>query len=164
MNPTNQKFIDKLHPSIRTPTLSSIIAAEAALTGRAQPIITFGLRTFAEQQAIYDQGRTKPGQIVTKAKPGQSFHNYGLAIDIALLIDNKTLSWDTNKDWDADRQSDWMEVVAVFKREGFVWGGDWRSFKDMPHFEMTFNHTWQQLLALHEAREFIEGTSYVRIS
>jgi len=152
-----------LHPAIRPATTRAIQAASAALTGRSQPIITFGLRTFEEQQAIYDQGRTKPGQIVTNAKPGQSYHNYGLAIDVALLIDGKTISWDTSKDWDGDKQSDWMEVVAIFKKEGFAWGGDWRTFKDMPHFEMTFGHNWRELLALHEAGKFIAGTIYVAI-
>ena len=163
MNPTNQKFIDRLHPKIQPATTAAIIAAEAVLTGPAKPIITFGMRTFQEQQAIYDQGRTKPGQIVTKAKPGQSYHNYGLAVDVALLINGKALSWDIGKDWDGDRRSDWMEVVAVFKGAGFAWGGDWNTFKDMPHFEMTFGHNWRQLLAMHEARQFIPGTEFVAI-
>jgi len=163
MDPVNQKFIDKLHPSIRTATMIAVTSAQAALTGRAQPRITFGLRTFEEQQALYDQGRTKPGQKVTNAKPGQSYHNYGLAIDVALLIDGKELSWDTGKDWDGDKQSDWMEVVAAFKKAGFAWGGDWRTFKDMPHFEMTFGHDWRELLAKHEAKDFIQGTEYVNI-
>lgn len=161
MNPINQKIIDQLHPRIRLATTAAVNAADQALTGRSKLILTFGLRTFPEQQAIYDQGRTKPGQIVTKAKPGQSFHNYGLALDGALQLDGKTFSWDFTKDWDGDRQSDWMEVVACFKVQGFSWGGDWKTFQDLPHFEMTFGHTWEQLLQLHVNKRFIPGTEYV---
>jgi len=44
-----------------------------------------GLRSWAAQAALYAQGRTKPGKIVTKARPGSSWHNYGLAIDLGLF-------------------------------------------------------------------------------
>lgn len=91
-------------------------------------------------------GRTKPGRKVTNAKAGQSIHNYGLSLDIVLIIDGKTASWDVKKDWDNDRQSDWMEVVSIFKKYGWSWGGDWRTFKDMPHFEKTFGNTWRTLI------------------
>jgi len=163
MNPINQKFIDQLHPRIRPAAAAAVNAADTALTGPAKLILTFGLRTFAEQQDIYDQGRTKPGQIVTNAKPGQSFHNYGFAVDGALQIAGRSLSWDTTKDWDGDRQSDWLEVVTAFKAQGFSWGGDWKAFKDMPHFEMTFGHSWEELLQLYHNKRFIPGTEYVNI-
>lgn len=46
-----------------------------------RPLIYCGFRSFEEQLALFAQGRTKPGRIVTKAKPGESYHNYGLAFD-----------------------------------------------------------------------------------
>lgn len=151
---TNQEYIDKLHPAVRTAALQAVAEANARLTGRAQFKIAFGYRTFEEQQEIYNQGRNgHPGMIVTNAKPGQSYHNYALALDGALLIDGKSLSWDTGKDWDGDRQSDWMEVVAAFKKFGWAWGGDWRTFKDMPHFEMTFGHNWRQLITFPKDKD-----------
>jgi len=102
-------------------------------------VITQGLRTIAEQDALYAQGRTKPGAIVTNARGGTSFHNFGVAIDFAVLLpDGRAVSWDTKRDGDLDLLPDWDEVVTEAKRIGFAWGGDWRSFVDMPHFEMTF--------------------------
>ncbi|MBH8600228.1 M15 family metallopeptidase, partial [Thermoactinomyces sp. CICC 23799] len=72
---TNQKRISELQPQVKS-------AAEKALTEAEKAgldiLITDGLRTFAEQNELYAQGRTKPGKIVTNAKAGQSYHNFGL--------------------------------------------------------------------------------------
>lgn len=154
--------IQLLHPALRTEALQILRECDAALTGRAKVRITQTLRTFPEQAELYAQGRTKPGNIVTKANAGQSIHNYGLALDFCLVIDNKDISWDTKADWDNDRQSDWMEVVSIFKRHGWQWGGDWRTFTDMPHFEKTFGLTWQTCLDRYKAKDFIAG-EYVRV-
>jgi peptidoglycan L-alanyl-D-glutamate endopeptidase CwlK len=122
-----------------------------ALTGRAICRFAYTTRTFAEQDALFAQGRTKPGKRVTNAKGGQSYHNFSLAVDIVLLWDKdgngtfETAVWDTKTDFDGDKQSDWMEVVAIFKRYGWEWGGDWR-FVDMPHFQKTFGKSVKQLL------------------
>lgn len=106
---------------------------------RAVPIVvTQGLRTIAEQNKLYAQGRTAPGPIVTNAKGGYSNHNFGMAIDFALLTpDGRSVSWAVNKDW--------MTVVGEAKELGFTWGGDWRDFKDYPHLEMTFGLSTAQL-------------------
>ncbi|MGG4142951.1 M15 family metallopeptidase [Paenibacillus algorifonticola] len=102
-------------------------------------VITQGLRTYAEQDGLYAQGRTKAGAIVTNARAGYSFHNFGVAIDFALLSDDgRSVYWDTKRDADKDGVADWSEVVTEAKALGFAWGGDWTSFKDAPHFEMTF--------------------------
>ncbi|AHV98971.1 M15 family metallopeptidase [Paenibacillus sabinae] len=101
-------------------------------------VITQGLRTIDEQNALYAQGRTTRGQIVTNARGGYSYHNFGVAIDFALLLPDGGVSWDTKRDGDCDGLADWGEVVAQAKRLGWDWGGDWRSFTDLPHFEMTF--------------------------
>ena len=103
-------------------------------------------RSIAEQNALYAQGRSKPGPIVTNARGGTSFHNYGLALDFALLLpDGRTVSWDMNRDGDKDKTADWLEVVQEAKKLGFVWGGDWSSFKDYSHLQMTFGLTINQL-------------------
>lgn len=131
------------------------------LKGRATVRIVQGFRTFAEQAALYAQGRTKPGNRVTEAKAGQSYHNYGLAIDFALLIDGKTISWEVGKDYDGDNKSDWMEVVWTFKDAGWLWGGAWKK-PDRPHLEKPLGYTWQQLLALHNAGK-VDKDGYVII-
>lgn len=125
-----------LHPVVRTATERLI---ELSYVAGVPIVITQGLRSIAEQDELYAQGRTKPGAIVTNARGGYSFHNFGVAIDFALLLpDGRTVSWDMSRDGDNDRQTDWSEVVQIAKRLGFSWGGDWMSFKDYPHFEMTF--------------------------
>jgi peptidoglycan L-alanyl-D-glutamate endopeptidase CwlK len=128
----------------------------ASLTGSAICRFAYTLRTFAEQDALFAQGRTKPGKRVTNARGGQSYHNYGLAIDIVLLVDKdkngtfETAAWDLKTDFDGDKKADWMEVVQVFKRYGFEWGGDWK-FVDAPHFQKTFGKSIYELRALHTA-------------
>nr|WP_233167447.1 M15 family metallopeptidase [Paenibacillus roseus] len=103
-------------------------------------LITQGLRTIAEQDALYAQGRTAPGKIVTNARGGYSNHNFGVAIDFAIWQpDGRDVSWEVNKDW--------LTVVGIAKQLGFSWGGDWTSFKDFPHFEMTFGLSTAQYRA-----------------
>jgi len=117
--------------------------------GRGVPIvITQGMRTIAEQNALYAQGRSKPGPIVTNARGGTSYHNYGLAVDFALLLPGgESFSWDMDRDGDKDRKADWQEVVQEAKRLGFEWGGEWSGFKDYSHLQMAFGLTTKQLLA-----------------
>lgn len=89
-----------------------------------------GYRSSAEQNTLYAQGRTKPGAVVTNAKGGQSNHNYGVAVDLCLYTsDGKNVIWESTT-------SRWKTVVSAMKAEGFEWGGDWKSFKDYPHFEL----------------------------
>ncbi|MEK3943561.1 M15 family metallopeptidase [Paenibacillus sp. FSL H3-0310] len=134
-----------LHPVILSATTVLIERCYA----RGIPIlITQGLRTNTEQDALYAQGRTKPGAIVTNAKGGYSYHNYGLAVDFALLLPNgSSVSWDMNRDYNDNNIKDWIEVVEEAKKLGFEWGGDWTSFKDYPHFQMVFALTLTQLRA-----------------
>ena len=149
----DQKTLDRiqlLHPKLRAEGLAIYSEIHAALTGRAVCRFAYTLRTFAEQDALFAQGRTKPGAKVTNARGGQSYHNYGLAIDIVLLKDTngdgifETASWETNVDFDGDGVSDWIEVVRIFKAHGWEWGGDWK-FTDKPHFQKTLGYTIAKL-------------------
>lgn len=132
---------------------TAVLAGATALIERAYAlgipiVITQGLRTIAEQDALYAQGRTTKGSIVTNAKGGTSYHNYGLAIDFALLLpDGKSVSWDTGRDGNNDKIPDWQQVAQEAKKLGFDWGGDWTSFKDYSHLEMAFGLTMKQLQA-----------------
>ena len=134
--------IETLHPKLRLEAKDIYIQICRCLTGKAQVRFTQTFRSIAEQHALYAQGRTAPGQIVTWAEGGRSYHNYGLAVDICLLVDGKTISWDTLKDYDGDGLADWMECVKVFETYGWEWGGRWTKGKtDMPHFQKTFGKT-----------------------
>ncbi|UOQ49203.1 M15 family metallopeptidase [Gracilibacillus caseinilyticus] len=108
-------------------------------------IITDGFRSEAEQNVLYQRGRSTDGQIVTYAKGGESYHNYGLAIDFALRNDNDEIIWDMEYDGNQNGESDWMEVVSLAKELGFSWGGDFSRFKDYPHFQMDFGLSIQEL-------------------
>jgi len=94
----------------------------------AEPFLTCTYRSNAEQQQLYDQGRSKPGKIVTKAKPGQSKHNVmpSNAFDIAFIIQGR-LDWDSSL---------FAKFAALVKKKGVKWGGDFKTFKDRPHFEI----------------------------
>jgi peptidoglycan L-alanyl-D-glutamate endopeptidase CwlK len=159
--------IKTLHPKLVDEAGSIYDEICASLKGRAMCRFSHTLRTFKEQADLFAQGRTKPGKIVTKANAGLSMHNYGLAVDIVLIVDKdgngsyESASWDTKADFDGDRKSDWMEVVDVFKQYGWTWGGDWK-FYDAPHFEKPFGYSVRQLLDLYNKKK-VDSKNYVLI-
>jgi len=162
--------VARLHPKIRDEVKQLIEKAEEKLPAHVAVRVVQGLRTFPEQDKLYAQGRTdKTKPKVTNSKAGQSYHNFGLAIDFALLIDKdrnsvyETISWDLLKDEDKDGVADWMEVVDVFEDAGYTWGGRFVSIKDNPHLEKNFGLHWKELLKRHNAKDFIEQVDYVRI-
>lgn len=101
--------------------------------------ITDTLRTWEEQANLYAQGRTKPGKIVTKSRPGNSWHNFGLAFDIAFKTPPAKGLY----------EGEWAKVVAIAKKLGLVWGGDFTTIHDKPHFEYHPN------LTLVKARQYV---------
>jgi peptidoglycan L-alanyl-D-glutamate endopeptidase CwlK len=158
-----------LHPAVRDEVIALIDKVEQGFPANIAVRIVQGLRSIDEQNVLYAKGRTAPGSIVTNAKGGSSYHNYGLAIDFVILIDkdgNGTydeLSWDIKKDNDKDGVADWLEVVKVFEAAGWEWGGKWSSIKDYPHLQKTFGLKWQTLFVRHEKKQFINCTNYVTV-
>ena len=108
-------------------------------------LITDDYRSFEEQDKLYDKGRRTPGKVVTHAEGGESYHNFGLAVDFALQLENGNVIWDIEYDGNGNGQSDWFEVAEIAKELGFQWGGDWRGFKDYPHLQMDFGLTINDL-------------------
>jgi peptidoglycan L-alanyl-D-glutamate endopeptidase CwlK len=153
--------IQLLHPKVRQEADKIYSEIALALTGRAICRFSHTLRTFKEQDDLYAQGRSKPGAKVTNAKGGDSYHNYGLAIDIVLIKDAKVALWDTKSDFDGDGKSDWMECVAIFKKYGWDWGGEWK-FVDAPHFQKSFGYSIAKLKELRN-RGFLDSKGYVQI-
>ncbi len=88
--------------------------------------IISGTRTFAEQDALYRQGRDLPGNKVTNARGGQSNHNFGVAWDIGVFQNGQYL----------DESPLYRQVGGIGKGMGLEWGGDWKSMTDEPHFQM----------------------------
>lgn len=135
--------IELLHPKLRAEAKQIYEEICKALTSEAFCRFTHTLRTFKEQDDLYAKGRSVAGQRVTNAKAGQSFHNYGMAIDFTLIKQGKAV-WSRGEDFDGDKIPDWMEVVKIFKKYDWEWGGDW-TWKDYPHLQKTFGYTTSQL-------------------
>ena len=112
-------------------------------------ICTF--RSLEEQAALYAQGRTKPGRIVTNAKPGKSHHNRtkadgtpsAEAFDIVPLRGGKPV-WGTSGDGIDDKDEDdhkddlevWQRIGAHGVAVGLKWYGTPGSpFREFPHFQ-----------------------------
>ncbi len=93
--------------------------------------VTQGLRSWNEQDALYAQGRTTPGPIVTNAPGGTSWHNLGLACDI--VPEDITPG---QPDWNISNPA-WTRIISVGESLGLVSGSEWRTFKDYPHFQLT---------------------------
>ena len=131
-----------LHPIVEEKR--DLLIARAAEIG-IDILITDGYRSPEEQDGLHSQGRSASGSIVTYAEGGESYHNYGLAIDYALRLDDGSVVWDIARDGNGNEESDWFEVAAIAKNLGFDWGGDWQRFKDYPHLEMTFGLSIREL-------------------
>lgn len=123
--------ITTLHPRLQT--LATLLKEECAKRG-IHILFSECLRTKAEQDALYAQGRTAPGSIVTNAKGStySSQHQWGIAIDFYLDMD---VDGDGSKKDDAFNNSAGLfeRVGRIAKSIGLGWGGDWTSFKDRPH-------------------------------
>lgn len=90
-----------------------------------------GLRTMASQAAIYAQGRTTPGEVVTNAQPGYSWHNYGTAVDLIPGL-RGTTTWEPNWDW---KHPDFQTMIRCGIGLGLVSGSTWHE-PDHPHFQL----------------------------
>jgi peptidoglycan L-alanyl-D-glutamate endopeptidase CwlK len=91
--------------------------------------ITQGIRTVAEQDALYEQGRTTPGNIVTNAKGTESNHVMGVAVDVVPM---DLPDGDQEPDWNPAHES-WQRIVALAPACGLRNGISW---KDEPHLEL----------------------------
>ncbi|MGY4691534.1 M15 family metallopeptidase [Salibacterium sp. K-3] len=98
-------------------------------------VITQGYRSEAEQDNLYAQGRAEEGSIVTYAEGGESYHNYGLAVDFAIQKPDGQVTWNTAYDGNGNGESDWQEAGDIAKLIGFEWGGDWQQFQDFSHLQ-----------------------------
>jgi peptidoglycan L-alanyl-D-glutamate endopeptidase CwlK len=121
----SERVISTLHARLRDKARQ--LVQRAALGGIKIKIIS-GLRTYDEQNALYAQGRTSSGKIVTNARGGYSNHNFGVAFDVGVF------SADGSKY--IDESPSYKIVGQLGKSLGFEWGGDWSSIQDQPHFQL----------------------------
>jgi peptidoglycan L-alanyl-D-glutamate endopeptidase CwlK len=126
MDTISEQRLSEVYPGLAT--LVRQMADQLAAEG-IDIRVTQSLRPMAEQEALYAQGRTTPGNVVTDAQPGYSWHNFGLAVDVAPLTP-------TGPDWDIHHPV-WQRIVAVGESLGMASGSVWRTFPDWPHFQWT---------------------------
>ncbi|MEP6821207.1 MAG: M15 family metallopeptidase [Chthoniobacterales bacterium] len=119
----SEKSIATLHPEARP--YARTLVQKAASVGITIMVIS-GLRTYEEQDALYAQGRTKPGPRVTNARGGYSNHNFGIAFDIG-VFKGATYIPDSPQ---------YKAVGAMGIEIGLEWGGNWKTIKDEPHFQL----------------------------
>jgi peptidoglycan L-alanyl-D-glutamate endopeptidase CwlK len=126
----NDRRLAPLHPGLARRGRRVI---ELAAKDGIAILITQGLRTWKEQDALYAIGRSKAPigskYIVTAAKGGQSYHNFGLAFDFVVLDSMGKVTWDP-------KHPGWKRVGMLGKLVGLEWGGDWKK-KDLPHLQYT---------------------------
>ena len=147
------RSVDKLEPETRKRVLRFLASAEAS---GIDLLVTCTLRIFQEQAELYAIGRTKPGRKVTNAGPGDSWHNWGRAIDVVPLRHGKPVWGTTGNGIDSDPTDDdrddlelWQTVGALGKAEGLEWAGDWKRFPEFPHFQYTEGLSLATLKAAH---------------
>lgn len=138
----NSRNIADLNPGVAIKARNFL--AECANDG-IDLIVTSTYRDWDSQFALYNQGRTTAGAIVTNAKPGQSFHNYRCALDVVPIRNGKCV-WDTS-------DAVWQQVGEIGEKCGLEWAWRWPSFKEMAHFQDTGGKTLKQLYAEHLASE-----------
>lgn len=128
MDPISEQRLARVNPALA----GKVRAAMATLQAEGVFIrVASGLRTYAEQATIYAQGRGAPGHIVTDARAGYSNHNFGCAVDCYPFTHGESGLIDFE-----EHTPQFQAMVAAMKAQGLVWGGDWHSIHDAPHFQL----------------------------
>ena len=108
------------------------------VTSRITTLIYCGQRSMEEQAALYAKGRTSKGRIVTKAKPGESYHNYGLAFDWVPLKQNPKNADLWFADWDDQTAFKLGDQVGLsFGLVGISW--------ETGHLQTSLYKTWRDI-------------------
>lgn len=146
----SEKNIVTLHPHVQP--FARALIRRAAQQGIEIKVIS-AMRTFEEQDELYEQGRTRPGKVVTNARGGYSNHNFGIAFDVGVFELDRYIP----------ESPVYKAVGALGQTLGLEWGGSWRSFSDEPHFQLrpswASQMTEKDMLATLRKRR-IEGTDY----
>jgi len=132
----NSRSLEELNPQTKERVEKFI---ELCKENNIDLLVTSTYRDFESQAALYNQGRTTMGKIVTNANAGDSYHNYRCAVDVVPLVNGKP-EWDTSAPV-------WAEVGKLGKEAGLEWAAEWKSFKEFAHFQYTGGLTIAQLKA-----------------
>lgn len=135
--------INMLHPELASKAYKLIELAKAK---GIDIIISQTLRNKADQDILYAKGRTTSGPIVTRVQYPHSLHCWGVAFDVAVII-NKQASWIAAH----------FDVVGPLGESlGLRWGGRWQNFPDKPHFELLYYNAAELVKAYGVPENFIK--------
>lgn len=142
----SERFIKTLLPPVRS--MARALLSETKRRGFDCRIIS-GTRTAEEQDALYAQGRTKPGPKVTNARAGYSNHNFGIAFDVGIFEGKRYLE-----------ESPLYKVAgSIGIALGLEWGGNWKTIVDEPHFQL--RPAWAKSMSEREMlAEFRAGREF----
>lgn len=121
----NSRKLEDLNPKVRVLCEKFI---EKCKSQNIDVLITSTYRDGKSQDALYAQGRTTAGKIVTNARAGQSYHNWRVAFDFVPLVHGK---------------AQWSDVATFTKcgeiaeSVGLEWAGRWKKFKELAHCQYT---------------------------
>jgi len=153
---SSKKVLATLHPAIQQPARGFVLSAKNAGIDLR---IKSGMRSIQEQASLYGKGRDSKGNVVdknsvvTNAKPGQSYHNFGLALDVA-IVDGKKNNWNTSS-------PEWEKIGKLGEAAGFEWGGRWTDLPDAPHFQDSFGLSTKALTNLYDTGQ--KNGEYVKL-
>jgi peptidoglycan L-alanyl-D-glutamate endopeptidase CwlK len=125
----NSRDIAQLHPKVQVLCKKFIAACDAE---GIDVLITSTYRDGESQNALYEQGRTTKGAIVTNARAGQSFHNWRVAFDFVPIVNGKA-QWDDLLTF--------TRCGMIAESVGLEWAGRWKRFKELAHCQQTFGYS-----------------------
>lgn len=115
--------------------IARLVVLEALMRTKGHPVVLVsGFRSWADQDALYAQGRTTPGRKVTAARGGDSWHNHGKAADYWFLVNGKPVC-------PSAEDPRWDLFGRCAKEAGLEWGGDWIKLVDKPHVQWRNGYT-----------------------
>jgi peptidoglycan L-alanyl-D-glutamate endopeptidase CwlK len=170
MDDASIALIQTAHPAERDNMLAAYNACVANTPGNVHPSVVQVFRSIADSDALFQIGRDAAGNVinpravVSDAKGGQSWHNYGLAIDIEMIRDGQGVGFDNTPEAAAlaAADPDYAIIINTMAGFGYTWGGNFPGeFRDVPHFENKRGQLLSDLFAKFEAGDLIAGTSYV---
>ncbi len=119
-----------------------------------------GTRDYAEQTALYNQGRTTKGNIVTNAKAGYSNHNFGIAWDIGIFKGGlyytggklKPTATEPNPPTPTTQEAAYVAAAKLaLAKQKLDWGGNWKNSTDLPHYGLLTGRSMTQVRTAFEA-------------
>ena len=129
----NSRDLKDLHPTVAQLCKDFIAACKAH---GIDVLITSTYRDAESQNALYAQGRSSPGKVVTNAKAGQSMHNYKCAFDFVPIVNGKAVWCDATL---------FERCGTIAESVGLEWAGRWKRFKEMAHCQFTNGLTLRDL-------------------